>query len=225
MGAWNNKINGNDTFQDVYQTYFELYNEGQNPVDVSKHIKSEFAINFEDYDERNDSLFALALAQWETKVVDKTIFKQVKEIIESGNDLKVWKGLGADEKTLKERKKYLEKFLLQISAIKEKPKRRVLKKFDFEVISLIDALAPDNLKKFEVNEEYRDKRYIHTSGLMMWADGGGSVLYFEGQGKKISAIWLNSKTIEITHDKDIIFQMKENSTFYFGDDIKIIYKS
>ena len=38
---------------------------------------------FEDYDDRNNSLFGLAFAQWETKSLDPTIYKQVKEIIET----------------------------------------------------------------------------------------------------------------------------------------------
>lgn len=224
MGTWNHKINGNDTFQDVYQNFFDLYNQGQNPVEISKQIQADFAEMFNDDDDHNNSLFGLALAQWETKSLDQTIFKKVKEIIETGNDLEVWKGLGADEKTLLKRKKELEKFLSQISTEREKPKRRIRPKFEFEMINLVDSVAPDNLKKFGVNEEYTNKEYVHTSGLLMWAEGGGSVLYFSGQGKKISAMWLNSKTLEITHDKDIVFRKQDFRAYFCGDDIKIIYR-
>ena len=115
MGTWNTKINGNDTFLDIYQNFFDLYNQGQNPADISKQIQDDFAEMFNDYDDRNNSLFGLALAQWETKSLDKTIYKQVKEIIETGNDLEVWKGVGADNKTIEKRKKELDKFLTQIS--------------------------------------------------------------------------------------------------------------
>ena len=224
MGTWNNKINGNDTFQDIYQNFFDLYNQGQNPIDISKQIQDDFAEMFDDYDDRNNSLFGLALAQWETKSLDQTIFKQVKEIIETGNDLEIWKGLGADEKTLQKRKKELERFLSQISTEREKPKRRIRPKFEFEMINLVDAVAPDNLKKFGINEEYTNKQYVHTSGLMMWGQGGGSVLYFTGQGKKISATWHDSKTLEVTHDKDIVFSKQDDRAYFCGDDIKIIYK-
>jgi hypothetical protein len=224
MGTWNNKINGNDTFQEIYQNFFDLYNQGQNPLEISKQIQDECAEMFEDYAERNNSLFGLGFAQWETKSLTPTIYKQVKQIIETDNDLEVLKGLGADEKTLKQRKIILDKFLTQISTDREKPKRRVRPKFDFEMINLIDAVAPDNLKKFGVNEEYTNKQYVHTSGLMMWGQGGGSVIYFSGQGKNISAKWLDYKTLEITHDKDIIFTLKEDRTYFCGDDIKIVYK-
>lgn len=139
---------------------------------------------FSDYDEKNNSLFGLALAQWETKSLDPTVYKQVKEIIETDNDLEVWKGLGADNKSIEKRKKELDKFLTQISTERQKPKRRVRPKFEFEMINLVNAIAPDNIKKFDVNEEYTNKNYVHTSGLMMWGLGGCSVLYFTGQGKK-----------------------------------------
>lgn len=224
MGTWNTKINGNDTFQDIYQNFFDAYNQGQESANISKQIQYDYADMFEDSDDRNNSLFGLALAQWETKFLDQTIYKQVKEIIESGNDLEVWKGLGADEKTIKQRKFALDKFLNQISTDREKAKRRVRPKFEFEMINLVESIAPDNLKTFNVNEEYTNKNYIHTSGLMNWKQGGGSVLYFTGQGKKISAKWLDSNTLEVTHDKDIVFTMQKDSSYFFGDDVKVVYK-
>lgn len=115
MGTWNNKIDGNDTFQDIYQNFFALYNQGQNPMEVSKQIQENFTEMFNDFDDRNNSLFGLALAQWETKSLNPTVFKQVKEIIETGNDLELWEGLGADERTLKKRKNELNKFLTDVT--------------------------------------------------------------------------------------------------------------
>jgi hypothetical protein len=225
MGAWNTKINDNDTFQDIYQNFFDAYNQGEEPADISKQIQDDYAEMFEDSDDRNNSLYGLALAQWETKSLDQMIYKQVKEIIESGNDLEIWTRLGADEKTIKQRKVVLDKFLTRISTDKEKAKRRVRPKFEFEMINLVEAIAPDNLKTFSVNEEYTNKNYIHTSGLMNWKQGGGSILYFTGQGKKISAKWLDNNTLEVTHDKDIVFTMQKDSSYFFGDDVKVVYKS
>jgi hypothetical protein len=99
MGTWDIKINGNDTFLDIYDYFFNLYNQGEDPTTISLQILRNFADSFEDDDEKNDSLFGLALAQWETKSLDPEIFKQVKTIIESGNDMERWKESGADEKT------------------------------------------------------------------------------------------------------------------------------
>lgn len=234
MGTWNIKINGNDTFQDIYQNFFDLYNQGQNPADVSKQIQDDFAEMFNDYDDKNNSLFGLALAQWETKSLEPTVYKQVKEIIETDNDLEVWKGLGAKDKTIEKRKKELEKFLTQISTEREKPKRRVRPKFEFTQVDLVKLMAPDNKKLFTVSEHFTNGVYEQTGSLIMWQPrvdkvfingGGGSVLYFTGQGKNISAKWLDSQTLEVTHDKDIVFTKKDDRIYFCGDDIKVFYKT
>ncbi|MCX2575362.1 hypothetical protein [Pedobacter sandarakinus] len=233
MGTWNTKINGNDTFQEIYQNYFDLYNQGQNPADISKQIQEDFFEFFNDYDDRNNSLFGLALAQWETKSLDPTVYKKVKEIIETDYDLEVWKGLGADDKIIEKRKKELDKFLTQISTEREKQKRRVRPKFGFMQVDLVNLMAPDNKKRFTVSEHFTNEIYKHTGSLMMWQPGvdkvfinggGGSVLYFTGQGKNISAKWIDSETLEVTHDKNIEFTKQDERAYFCGDDIKIIYK-
>lgn len=233
MGTWNTKINGNDTFQDIYQNFFDAYNQGQEPADISKQIQADFAEIFADYDDKNNSLFGLALAQWETKSLDQSVYKKVKEIIESGNDLEVWKGLGADDKTIEKRKLELDKFLKQISTEREKPKRRVRPKHEFTQVDLIELMSPDNKKMFTVSEHYTNGNYQQTGSLMMWqlgADnvfingGGGSVLYFTGQGKSISAKWIDSQTLEVTHDRDIVFTKQDQSAYFCGDEVKVVYK-
>src|SRR5690242_9348648 len=103
MGSWSTAINGNDTFLDIYQAFFDLYNEGLNPTDISKKILADYDEMFSDHEDRNNSLFGLALAQWETKSLDSQLLKRVKEIIETGEDLKLWKELEADEKALAKR--------------------------------------------------------------------------------------------------------------------------
>lgn len=233
MGTWNTKINGNDTFQDIYQNFFDLYNQGENPVNISEQLQSDFVEMFNDRDDRNSSLFGLALAQWETKSLEPNIFKQVKEIIETGNDLEIWRELGVDNKTLEKRKKELDKFLTQISTEKEKPKRRVRPKFEFSQVDLISLMAPDNKKHFTVSEHFINGVYSQTGSLMAWQpgvdkvfiNGGGcSVLYFTGQNKNISAEWIDSQTLEIKHDKDIVFTKKDDSAYFCGDKVKVIYK-
>lgn len=223
MGTWNTKINGNDTFQDIYQNFFDLYNQGQNPVDISKQIQEDFFEMFNDYDDRNNSLFGLALAQWETKSLDKNIYNQVKEIIETGNDLEVWKELGADNKTIEKRKKELDKFLTQVSDEREKPKRRVRPKFQYSANQLLTLPAPDGKKTFEIIESYVNGEYKDTSSGISWAGGGGSVFYFNTKGKFITAKWVNSQTLEIRHDKTIEFTQKKESFFFCGDQGKIKY--
>jgi hypothetical protein len=225
MGTWNTKINGNDTFIDIYQNYFDLYNHGRDTKDISKQkqIQEDFAETFNDYDDRNDSLFGLALAQWETKALDPTIFQQVKEIIETGKDIELWKKLGANDNILKQRQAVLAKFLAQLTTEREKPKRRTRPKFEFAYNQLVYVTAPDCKKTFTVSEHFINGVYEQTGSFLSWGHGGGSILYFTGQGKFISAKWRDSQTLEVTHDKDIVFTMKNETFYFFGDQGKVIY--
>jgi hypothetical protein len=157
MGTWNTKIDGNDTFQDMYQEFFSRYNFGLKPKDVSEQILNEFSHVFNDQDDMNNGLFALAKAQWETKSLDQKIFKRVEEIIENGQDLLIWKSLGADDKTINERKKELTRFLDKISTERSKPKRRIKPKLEFELKNVLKSEAPDGLKSLDINEEFTNK--------------------------------------------------------------------
>jgi len=223
MGTWDTKINANDTFLDIYQSFFDRYNEGQDPAVVSVAIQNEFAEIFNDHEDRNNSLFGLALAQWETKILDPSIFQQVKEIIESGNDIELWKALGADDKTLGKRKIVLEKFLTQLSTVREKPKRRARPKHEFTYHELINITAPGGKKTFTVTECMTNGVYQQTASMLSWGGGGGSILYFTDQGKFISAKWLDSQTLEVTHDKDILFTKKHEKFGFCGDEVRVIY--
>ncbi|WP_048921673.1 hypothetical protein [Rufibacter radiotolerans] len=224
MGAWDTLIKGNDTCLDIYSAFYDRYNQGESPSAISKVIFADYQGMFEDEDDRNNSLFALAFAQWETKSLDPTIYSRVRDIIEGEQDLQVWKNLGADAKTIEKRRKTLHKFLEQISTEKDKPKRRVKPKFEFETKDLVNSLSPDSNKAIRISEEYTNKNYIHTSGLIMWENGGGAILYFTGHGMEISASWLDSQTLEVTHQNEIQFGMKNEKAFFCGDEVKIIYK-
>lgn len=52
MGTWNTSINGNDIFLDIYSSFFERYNQGDTPEDISKRILDDFKDEFEDMDEK-----------------------------------------------------------------------------------------------------------------------------------------------------------------------------
>jgi len=223
MGNWSNRIDGNDTFQDIYRAFFDLYNQGKDPNEVSEQIQEDFAAMFEDYDDRNNSLFGLAFAQWETKSLDSSVYKKVKEIIETGADLEVWKGLGADVKTIKQRQTLLDKFLIKISTEKEKAKRRVKSKFEYSAIHLLTLSAPDDSKIFEIIESYVNGEYKDTCSSISWLSGGGSVFYFYEKGKFVTARWADSQTLEIKHDKTITFAKKDESFFFCGDKVVINY--
>ena len=223
MGTWDTKINGNDTFQDIYQSFFDLYNQGENAVDISQKIKQDFADEFEDYEDRNNCVFGLAFAQWETKSLSAEIFKQVNEIIESGKDLELWKELGADEKIIKQRKIVLEKFLKQISTERERPKRQVRPKSNYEKIALVNIIAPDLRKTFTVSEEYNNKEYLHISAMVKWESSVRPVFFCGERGKKISAEWNDSQTLTVTYDKSLKLNKWDDRVCPGEEKINVIY--
>ena len=226
MGVWNTEIKGNDTTLDIYSNFFDKYNNGGNQVFVSNEIKEEFSDYFTDYEDKNNSFFGLALAQWETKSLEPEIYKTVKQIIDNGTDLKLWKELGADEKTLSDRKSELNNFLKLISTEKPKAKRRVRPKFEFTMNGLVQIKSPDNSKVFKVNEEFTNGNYIHTSGIMEWDSGGGAgIMYYTGEGKSISAKWIDNNNLELIHEPNLTFNKKESELYFRGNKVVIEYKT
>ncbi|CAL2084593.1 hypothetical protein [Tenacibaculum sp. 190524A02b] len=226
MGTWSTEIKGNDTTLDIYSFFFDKYNNGGNQAWISKEIKAEFADYFSDSDDRNNSLFGLALAQWETKSLESEVLDQIKQIIDNGIDLKLWKELGADEKTIQERKIKLQDFLKLILTEKPRRKRRVRPKFKFTTNELVRISATDGTKEFRVNEEFTNGKYIHTSGIIEWESGGGAgIMYFNGEGKKVSAKWTDNNNLEIIHESKLTFTKKESKSFFCGDEVKIEYKT
>ncbi len=125
MGTWGTNIKENDTSGDIYDSFFDLYNAGQNPVDISAKLISDNKELIENPDDCNNFWFALALAQWETKSLDSEVFDKVKTIIESGSDLKIWKDLDADDIDIENRKVDLQTFLSKIQTEKPKAKARI----------------------------------------------------------------------------------------------------
>lgn len=129
MGTWGPAVKSNDTASDIYATFFDLYNEGQEPTQISNQLIQDNQEITKDYEDSNNFWFSLALALWETKNLNEEIFQKVKFIIESGHDLEVWRKLDAEESQIKKRKIALDKFLEKISGEKPKAKARKKRKF------------------------------------------------------------------------------------------------
>jgi hypothetical protein len=124
MGHWGTSIKSNDTYADIYDDFFDLYNDGKAVGEITISLKSKYADVIEDKDDSNNFWFSLAKAQWECKALDIEVFAKVKNIIESGDDLRLWKELGSDDKQLKLRAKVLDKFLAELSVERAVPKKR-----------------------------------------------------------------------------------------------------
>jgi hypothetical protein len=124
MGHWGTSIKSNDTYADIYADFFDLYNDGKTVGEITISLKSKYADVIKDKDDRNNFWFSLARAQWECKALDSQVFTKVKSIIESGDDLRLWKELGSDDKQVRLRAKVLEKFIAELSVEKAVPKKR-----------------------------------------------------------------------------------------------------
>jgi hypothetical protein len=128
MGAWGTSISSNDTFADIYDEFFDLYNDGLEVEEISKRLIQANQEIINDPDDNNNFWFALAKAKWECKQLDFDLFQRIKNIVNTGADIEVWRQLDANEKDLKKRKIVLDKFLVDLSTEKLKPKARKKKK-------------------------------------------------------------------------------------------------
>lgn len=126
MGAWGTAISSNDTYADVSGEFFDLHNDGQSVEDISRKLIADNQETINEPDDSNNFWFALAKAQWECKQLDTELLDRVKQIIETGSDLEVWRRLDADEKDIKKRKVVLDKFLADLQT--ERPKAKSRKK-------------------------------------------------------------------------------------------------
>lgn len=110
MGTWGTGIKDNDTSYDVYTDYISLI--GTLSVDAAMERMLGFykaKLNF--HEEVHNFWFALALAQVDTSTLQLAVIEKVKEIIESGADLALWKELKASDADVKARKEVLNNFL------------------------------------------------------------------------------------------------------------------
>jgi hypothetical protein len=135
MGAWSASILGNDTSCEVRERFLELYDLGENPKNIALIVLDEQKENLE-YDKTN-VLFGLALACWECKSLTKELFNDVKNIVETKEDIAFNKGLDADENFLKKRQNVLNDFINKISI--EKPNARRRTKIPIQVESIYKA--------------------------------------------------------------------------------------
>lgn len=166
MGAWGTAISSNDTYADIYDEFFDLYNDGQSVEDISKKLIADNQETINEPDDSNNFWFALAKAQWECKQLDTEILEKVKEIIETDSDLEVWRRLDADEKDIKKRKVVLDKFLADLQTEKPKAKSRkkkVVRQPPFEKGDCLTfKLANGNYGGAVVLEAIKDTEYGHT---------------------------------------------------------------
>ncbi len=142
MGAWGIAISSNDDYADVYEDIMDEFNKGIPIETVINKVIEKYENEFEDDEDSLHNLyFAAAFAAWECGMQDDKFYNKVKEIIESGSDIKCWGELGASKQDLKKREKALLSFLTKLSAPKEKPKKPKQKKFKPALFEKGDVLS------------------------------------------------------------------------------------
>lgn len=218
------EILGNDTSNDVYNLFYEKYNNGGSPTQILKSLIKEYSEDLNDCDEKNNILFALAFAAWETNSLNEELYETVKKIIDSGNDISVWKNLGADSKMLENRKKELIKFLEKISSPIKKKVRRKKQKIEYFGKKILISQPKDKRCTLTVTDEYINNKYIQSGAILMWKEGGGAIFYYEKPDACISANWVDKNRVVIMHENGLEFTKKEVETQFYGDKIFIEYQ-
>lgn len=140
MGTWGTAISSNDTYADTYSEFMDLYNDGLEVSEITQQLIENNQDLIDDNASKNDFWFALALAQWDCKSLDKEIFDKVKQIVDSGEDIKLWEEQGADKKDIAKRVKALTSFVDKISIEKPKAKRRKRKVYRDSIFRTGDCL-------------------------------------------------------------------------------------
>ncbi len=223
MGTFNPEILGNDTSCDIYEDFYSEYNNGKNPSVLVKQKLQEYSDELTDADEKNNLLFGLSLAAWETNALPNDLYEKIKCIVNSGNDLEVWKKLGADKNLLNERKEVLKSFLKKISVPIEKKVRRKRQKIKVIEKPISITQPKDKRCTFTIEDVYVNDKYIYSSGLIMWKDGGGGILNYNKPGALIKVLWLNKNKVRVEYEKGIVFTQQITETTFRSDKIEIIY--
>jgi hypothetical protein len=128
MGYWGTAISANDTYEDIYASFFDLYDKGIEPDEIYPILAGRNKDTLDDPDDNHNFWFAIAVAQWECKGLQKDSYNRVRSIVESGADLIAWRRLGASEADIRKRNAALGKFIQRISVEKPRAKARRTKK-------------------------------------------------------------------------------------------------
>jgi hypothetical protein len=140
MGVWGTGISSNDTYADIYEQFIDSYNEGLSVSEITKKLIDDNQETINLPEDATNFWFAIATAQWECEELDKDILARVEKIIQTGEDLRVWKELDASPTDLKAREKVLSKFLAKLQTSKDKPRKRTKKKLYSSIFTKGDCL-------------------------------------------------------------------------------------
>lgn len=126
MGIWGMGIAQSDEFCEVYESFLERYDEGEEVEAITKSILEEYFQSFSRDDPvMHDVYFALAKAEWICAAQSPQIMSRVEEIIASKANIDFYNELGASAADLRSRQKNLEKFLEKLQTARASAKKRI----------------------------------------------------------------------------------------------------
>jgi hypothetical protein len=125
MGTWGVGILDDDVTTEIYGSYIDQFNEGQNCALIRTELEKSYSDALDDEDEADLFWLSLAQAQWECGVLDADVLEHVVEIIQSGHNLELWE----ENENYERRKQTLEKFLRTIQEPRIKPRKRKRRRF------------------------------------------------------------------------------------------------
>ena len=128
MGTWGTGISSNDTYGDIYAQFFDLYGDGWSVEEITSKLIRENRETIEIHEDAPNFWYAIAKAQWECKELTDDVRSRVEHLIKSGEDLEIWKELGATQADLKARAKVLTNFLTRLRSEKTSAKKRKKKR-------------------------------------------------------------------------------------------------
>lgn len=114
MGTWGIGITDNDTASDVYADFVLLLKTNDVEV-VMEKLTNHYQSKINSHEEQYNFWLAIASAQLDTNTLQIEIFEKVQKIIQSDEDLLLWKELNASESDLILRKEALTAFLNQLT--------------------------------------------------------------------------------------------------------------
>jgi hypothetical protein len=124
MGTWGTGILSGDFSSDIYDDFFNLYNEGKSAKEITEILVKENSKTLIEYpQDACEFWFALALAQWECKALEESVFIKVKSIIGSKENLFHWKESNASSSDIKKRENVLNKFLDKLQTERKTAKK------------------------------------------------------------------------------------------------------
>ena len=88
MGTWGTAISSNDTYADIYGSFFDLYNDGLEVAEITKKIIANNQDTISDFGDSNNLWFALAKAQW-GNVPFAAIFQSKQKTHRKTSDYKI----------------------------------------------------------------------------------------------------------------------------------------